>query len=153
MDLDRLLGTMARVMAGQVEAGPGPDAGGPPAGDGDGEAFDCGRDEALENLGGDVELYDRLASIFLRDTPVDRQRLREALGAADLEATVRLAHALKGNAGVIGATPAAIRARDLERAAREGRLEAFATLVPALEAELDRVQAGLAARGVVPAAP
>uniref|UniRef100_I2PYL9 histidine kinase n=1 Tax=Desulfovibrio sp. U5L TaxID=596152 RepID=I2PYL9_9BACT len=153
VDLDRLLGTMARVMAGQGEAGQDPDAGRPPSEARAGEAFDCGRAEALENLGEDVELYDRLASIFLRDTPVDRQRLRASLDAADLEATIRLAHGLKGNAGVIGATPAASRARDLERAAREGRMEAFAALTEALEAELDRVQAGLAARGIAPAAP
>lgn len=156
VNLDRLLQAMARLAAGGGGEGSGADANktvpaaGPEAGE---EAFDSGRAEALENLGDDAALYDRLCAIFLRDTPADRLRLRQALDAGNLEDTVLVAHALKGNAGVIGATQAATRARALEMTAREGRVEAFSSLAKALETELDRVQAGLAERGIEPAAP
>jgi len=113
--------------------------------------FDAGRAEALENLGGDVELYGRLMAVFLRDTPGDCEKLREALAAGDLQRTALQAHSIKGNAGVIGATPAVARARDLELAAREGRTEELAGLVEVLFAELARVLDGLAAQGVTPA--
>ncbi len=154
--LDALLHALARIAPGRegARAAPArppaiPEAGAPGAAAT--EAFDAGRAEALENLGGDVGLYDRLAAVFARDTPGDREKLRRAMEAGDGPGVVLLAHALKGNAGVIGASLAAARARDLELAAREGRATDFPALEAALGDELDRVLAGLAGRGIVPA--
>ena len=116
-------------------------------------AFDAGRDEALANLGGDEELYARLISVFLRDTPGDRARLAAALDASDAAGTALLAHSLKGNAGVVGATTAVARARDLEHAARAGETARFPACRQALDEALDAALAGFAAKGHEPAAP
>ena len=116
-------------------------------------AFDAGRDEALANLGGDEELYARLISVFLRDTPGDRARLAAALDASDAAGTALLAHSLKGNAGVVGASAAVARARDLEHAARAGETARFAACRQALDVALDAALAGFAAKGHEPAAP
>ncbi len=116
-------------------------------------AFDAGRDEALANLGGDEALYTRLISVFLRDTPGDRARLAAALDASDAAGTALVAHSLKGNAGVVGATTAVARARDLEHAARAGETARFAACRQALDVALDAALAGFAAKGHEPAAP
>ena len=116
-------------------------------------AFDAGRDEALANLGGDEELYARLIAVFLRDTPGDRVRLAAALDSSDASAVSLLAHSLKGNAGVVGATTAVARARELEHAARAGETARFAACSQALDAALDAALAGFAAKGHQPAAP
>ncbi len=116
-------------------------------------AFDAGRDEALANLGGDEELYVRLIAVFLRDTPGDRARLAAALDASDAAGTALIAHSLKGNAGVVGASTAVSRARDLEHAARAGETARFAACVQALDKALDAALAGFAAKGHEPAAP
>ncbi|WP_428562128.1 MAG: ATP-binding protein [Solidesulfovibrio sp. DCME] len=156
VSLDALLAALARLVQGEKGAGghppPTTGAAGPetPAGQG-AEAFDAGRAEALENLGGDTDLYDRLAAVFVRDTPGDRRRLRRAMDDADGPGLVLAAHTLKGNAGVIGASRAARLARDLEMAARDGRAADFPALAAALGEELDRVLAGLADRGIAPA--
>jgi PAS domain S-box-containing protein len=121
--------------------------------------WDAGRDEALDNLGGDQELYDRLVSVFLRDTPRDCERLKEALAALAPDGTgetarvALLAHSIKGNAGVVGASAASQRARDLEQAARNGRTDLFPGLFDSLSGAIEATLAAFAAKGYAPAAP
>ncbi|MHC1790539.1 PAS domain-containing hybrid sensor histidine kinase/response regulator [Solidesulfovibrio sp.] len=151
VSFDRLLEVLARVME---PGGNGPaqprapacreDCPPPPV-------FDAGRAEALENLGGDGELYDRLVAVFLRDTPDDCRRLAEAQAAGDLAGVSLVAHSVKGNAGIVGATQAAGRAMELEHAARTGRSQGLETLVAALLESLERTSAGFLAQGHVPA--
>ncbi len=158
VNLDALLAAMARALEGdgrEQTAGIGrtaasvrPDKGVEAEAS---EPFDAGRAEALENLGGDEALLARLAAIFLRDTPASRQKLEAAVAAGDQEVTALVAHSLKGNAGTIGASLAAARARELEMAARQGRRQEFAPLAQALFRELDRAMAGLAGQGITPA--
>ena len=160
VNLDRLLAALARAASGGSSPAPESPGTGAETGTGGelvvaGEAppFDAGREEALENIGGDTVLYDRLASIYLRDVPVDVARLRRALADGDVPAVALVAHSLKGNSGVIGATSAAGLARALEMAGRAGRTDELAGLAEPLFVELDRVLAGLAGRGLAPAAP
>jgi PAS domain S-box-containing protein len=154
LNLDRLLETLASIV-GRQSALPRPQVLAQTANSEQGlsEVFDAGREEALENLGGDEELYNRLTAVYVRDTPIDRERLKRALAAGDKENTVLLAHTLKGNSGVIGASLACTRARDLEMAARGDRRQELSTLAEALYAEIDRVLVGFAAKGVIAAKP
>ncbi len=154
VNLDRLLTALARVASeGPSPAPESPGTGAELVVAGEAPPFDAGREEALENIGGDTALYDRLASIYLRDVPVDVTRLRRALADGDVPTVALVAHSLKGNSGVIGATTAAGLARELEMAGRAGRVDELAGLAEPLFVELDRVLAGLAGRGLVPAAP
>nr|HML54801.1 Hpt domain-containing protein [Solidesulfovibrio magneticus] len=79
--------------------------------------------------------------------------LAAALDASDAAGTALLAHSLKGNAGVVGATTAVARARDLEHAARAGETARFPACRQALDEALDAALAGFAAKGHQPAAP
>ncbi len=153
VSLDQLLEALARLGAHQKERDAATAASNAASAAGEQEPFDAGRDEALANLGDDTALYGRLSSIFLRDTPGMRKRLHQALAANDLDTVVLLAHALKGNAGVLGALEAARHARALELAARAGREDRLAALAGVLDTAVDRVVTGLAARGVLPAEP
>jgi CheY-like chemotaxis protein len=75
---------------------------------------------------------------FERQAIADLQRLRESVIAGDAPGTARVAHALKGAAGVATADGMRRVATDLERLGREGNLSAAATLLPQLEAEVSR---------------
>jgi HPt (histidine-containing phosphotransfer) domain-containing protein len=57
-----------------------------------------------------------LLSLFVRDTRIRLQGIREALTSADAEARRQAAHALKGSAGNMGARRVALFAARLERA-------------------------------------
>jgi len=150
VNLDRLLDVLARCLGlgpePQARVAPGP----VPAG-ADAAAIDAGRDVALANLGGDLELYNVLVGIFLRDTPADRRALEAAQAAGDVPRVALCAHSIKGNAAIVGATPAADQARELEQAARAGQREALGPLVQALGVAVDRTLAGFAAKGHLPA--
>jgi PAS domain S-box-containing protein len=154
LNLDLLLGTLAKIVGGH-EASPQQQTLTQIVNSEESltEAFDAGWEEALENLGGDMDLYARLTSVYVRDTPRDLERLKCALAAGDKENTVLLAHTLKGNSGVIGASLACTRARDLEMAAREDHRQDLPTLAEVLYSEIDRVLAGFAAKGILAAKP
>ncbi|EFL52799.1 multi-sensor hybrid histidine kinase [Solidesulfovibrio fructosivorans JJ]] len=156
VNLDKLLAAMARMTTGKggrasPPAAPAAKAGATPPGGAEDVPFDAGRAEALENLGGDKDLYERLVTVFLRDTPRDLERLRVALVESDTEATVLVAHTLKGNAAVVGASPASARARMLEMAARQGLTDALPGLYDPLAAAFGRALEGFAAKGLKPA--
>jgi PAS domain S-box-containing protein len=88
-------------------------------------------------------LLESLLSQFLHDHANDGQAVRQALAAGDLQAAQRLAHALKGTGGSIGALAMAQRAGELEMALREGRHGALTDLTDALEATLAPLMAAL----------
>lgn len=106
-------------------------------------------DEVLEMLAslqepGEADLLTELVTLFLRDTPA---RLRD-LEARPVEASVsaRVAHAVKGSAGNLGATHLQELASTLEQAGRQAASpEVLAPLVDALCAEYARVAAYLTA--------
>ena len=107
--------------------------------------------EVLEMLAslqepGEPDLLVELVTLFLRDTP---SRLRD-LSARPLEAgrVVRVAHAVKGSAGNLGAMVLQERASALEQAAHAGGDPVLlAGLADAVQAEYARVEAYL--RGVL----
>lgn len=107
--------------------------------------------EVLEMLAslqepGEPDLLVELVTLFLRDTP---SRLRD-LSARPLEAgrVVRVAHAVKGSAGNLGAMVLQDRASALEQAAHAGGDPVLlAGLADAVQAEYARVEAHL--RGVL----
>ncbi len=107
--------------------------------------------EVLEMLAslqepGEPDLVVELVSLFLRDTP---ERLR-ALDDRPLDAAqvTRVAHAVKGSAGNLGASHLQDLAGQLEQAGYQGRSpDALATLADDVQAEYVRVEQYL--RGVL----
>jgi PAS domain S-box-containing protein len=76
---------------------------------------------ALARLGGDRELLEELAGMFLEQLPELLNETAAGLAAADLTAAITPAHTLKGLLAQFGAEEAHLFARDVEAAARGNR--------------------------------
>ncbi len=104
-------------------------------------------DEVLEMLAslqepGEPDLLTELVTLFLRDTPVRLGDLEQR--PLDAMAAARVAHAVKGSAGNLGATHLQELASTLEQAGRQGvAAEALAAMADALCGEYARVAAYL----------
>ena len=72
-----------------------------------------------------------LVDDFVRDSRRNLEDMGAALGAGDLRTLERLAHNLKGSAGMLGAMRLARRSADVERAARESQREGLPRLLVA----------------------
>jgi two-component system, sensor histidine kinase and response regulator len=88
-------------------------------------------------------LLRNVAELFVRDTPVRLEGLRNALREEDAVSLARLAHAMKGSAANLGARGMAAICADVEACAAEGDLKAAPVRVGALDQEFDRVRSAL----------
>lgn len=77
---------------------------------------------ALDNLGGDEDLFKRIAAVFIADWPQREAHLREALAAGATEQLRAAAHAIKGAASNFAAERAVEAARRLEMSCKTGDL-------------------------------
>jgi CheY-like chemotaxis protein len=85
-----------------------------------------------------------LIAKFLEEAPQRIAHVREALGQSDGAALlVKASHALKGSAGVLGATLLGIACKDLEDLGRGGSVAGGAALLERVEREFDRVRRAL----------
>jgi HPt (histidine-containing phosphotransfer) domain-containing protein len=107
----------------------------------------------LARTGADPALYRRLLQAFRDGHRDDPRRLRQAIAAADAAAATRIAHGLKGVAGMLGADPlheaavAAMAVRERpgpapEPAALRQLVHVLAAVLAAVEAELGDEAAG-----------
>lgn len=104
------------------------------------------RAELLERVDQDLELLQHLVELFLRDSPVLVEGMRQAIAAVDPGALQRAAHTLKGMLGNLGAHALAEIAGRLEAAGQQQQdAEAAAMLaeleqaLPSLEHELRQI--------------
>jgi len=94
----------------------------------------------------DPEVIDIVAASFLASFPQEIQRLHQALQQPDPLAVKRLAHTIKGNAALFGATPMVSAAAQLERIAAQSDLAAQEQLLSTLEQQFSLLRAVLLAR-------
>lgn len=99
---------------------------------------------ALERVGGDVELLQEMAQLFLEEYPSQLEAIRQAVDAGDPKALERAAHSLKGSIGNFGAAEAHQAAFHLELLGRQGTLEAVHEALAQLEKALQRVESEIA---------
>ncbi|OGL00781.1 MAG: hypothetical protein A3E31_10950 [Candidatus Rokubacteria bacterium RIFCSPHIGHO2_12_FULL_73_22] len=104
-------------------------------------------ESALRQVGGNRRLLLELVEVFVEDIPNRLRGLKEASVTRDVRQLERLAHNVKGSAGILGAAALRSAALTLEDAARERRLDSAPGLLTALERELDRVAAFFADPG------
>jgi HPt (histidine-containing phosphotransfer) domain-containing protein len=97
------------------------------------------RTAVLENLGGDLDILHEVARASLPDIQTGLTEIRRALENEDAAALVAAAHRTKGVIGNFGAAAAVAKARALEQAGRDGRLEGAGRLL----AELSKLAAQL----------
>jgi signal transduction histidine kinase/DNA-binding response OmpR family regulator/HPt (histidine-containing phosphotransfer) domain-containing protein/putative methionine-R-sulfoxide reductase with GAF domain len=109
--------------------------------------------EAARRLAaGDEDLRAEVAAMFVEGCHRHQAELRDAVRAADLVRIGRIAHALKGASGAVGATTTQALAGELEALSRDGYGDRVAVLASELEQELVRVTAFLAAQSSVESA-
>ena len=95
--------------------------------------------EALESVGGDVDIMLEAIAIVLDEVPAQQQALQEAMARQDPKGVEAKAHRLKGVMGNIGGLVAREIAQRLETMGEQGNLTGGTALVESLEKEIERV--------------
>src|SRR5262249_26512714 len=113
--------------------------------------------DGLRRVGGNHKLYVKLLRQFASQQADAVGQIRAALAAKDRESATRLAHALKGVAGNLGAGPVQAAAAAVEKLLRDGSAAdairpALEQLAAVLEPLLARLRAALALSVTAPAA-
>ncbi len=102
---------------------------------------------ALERVGGDQELLEEVAQLFLDTSPDLFTAIGHAVEARDARALERAAHTLKGSVGNFGADATFQAALQLEKMGRSGNLTGVDEAYHALETEMNRLRPALATLG------
>ncbi|MBI3681394.1 MAG: Hpt domain-containing protein [Acidobacteria bacterium] len=97
------------------------------------------RSIALSRVGGDAELLQEMAQLFLEEFPTQLEAVRAAVHARDSKALERSAHSLKGSVGNFGAAAAHQAALTLEMLGRKGDLSEADIAYLRLEVALDQL--------------
>ncbi len=87
--------------------------------------------------------FPRLIETFIRDSAAHLQDIAGALAQGDSDGARRAAHSFKGSSSNIGAQRLSALCRDIERSAREGRLDALHELLTQVEQEFSSVSSQL----------
>ena len=97
-------------------------------------AFD--REAALDRFGGDIRLMKDLIVVFLENAPRQLAEIRESIASCDSRRLERVAHTLKGDAGMWETYGVQETAKRLETMARDGDFSETETTCTQLEVEL-----------------
>lgn len=97
--------------------------------------------EALEVVGGDVEILREAAAISLEELPVELAALKQGVEASNAKIVEAKAHRLKGVMGNLGGLPAREIGQKLETLGERGELAAAPALFKLFEHEIQRVVA------------
>ncbi len=90
----------------------------------------------MARVGGDAELLQELAQLFLEEYPKLMGELRAALEQGDAKLVERTAHGLKGSVANFGAKPAVDAAYQIEQLGRGGELAPVAEVLRSLDLAL-----------------
>jgi CheY-like chemotaxis protein len=103
--------------------------------------------EQIARVRGEIgdEVFGEMLELFARDAPARIAAAAEALAAGDADRLRKLAHALKGDSGYVGAAELRARAAELEALARGGSLADAGPAVERVRAAYARFTAALAA--------
>lgn len=109
----------------------------------------------LDAIGNDSATFVHLIGMFQRATPQARDALLAAVEGGDLPRARRLAHEMRGNVVIFGATGLAAELASLEQALADGPPPAIqlARCQQQIDAVLAEMQAALAQHGAPPANP
>ncbi|MBX3437645.1 MAG: Hpt domain-containing protein, partial [Planctomycetaceae bacterium] len=102
------------------------------------------RESALQRLGGNEQLFGRMAQFFLSDSPHLVNQLRKGLQTRDAELVTRAAHSLKGLASNFDARMVVDAAQQLEDLGRAKKFNVIVQLLPAFLQEVQRLQSVVA---------
>ena|SRR3989442_15222261 len=102
---------------------------------------------ALDRVGGDQELLEEVARLFLQTSPSLLSEIEAAVAGRDPKGLERAAHTLKGSVGNFGADAVFQAAFQLEKLGRAGQLAGVDEAYQNLQTEMERLRPALAALG------
>ena len=94
----------------------------------------------LGRLDGDEEIFREIVQAFLKDTPLQMEKLKQALQEGNVVGVERQAHLLKGAAMNMGGKELQTVAWEMEVVAKEGDLSGARSLVEKLEQAFERLK-------------
>jgi PAS domain S-box-containing protein len=103
-------------------------------------------------LGDNARLFEKMARLFLEDSPARMRAMRRAIAAGDSEALREPAHALRGAAANFAAAPVVEAAQRLELQAKNGELSQSLAAYDVLTREMQRLRRALRRASVRPRA-
>jgi two-component system, sensor histidine kinase and response regulator len=140
LDPKKFLETVEAIGAGGASAAAAAEGAQEPHGSLEAEAL-------LARFDGNADLVRSLVKAFSEDCPKMMARIRHSLGARDAAALADASHALKGSVGNFGPSAALETAREIEKVARQGKLDGAWEVYATLEDEIARLLPTLRAVG------
>lgn len=101
-------------------------------------------EKVLTRMEGDRDLVREIFEVFTEEAPGRVAKFGAALAACDMDAMMRLAHALKGASGTLTAEPLRQACLLLEQAARAGEKDRVVQLLPPVFDLLEKTVARMA---------
>ncbi len=105
--------------------------------------YDVSFELALKHMSGDVIQLARVAAYFVKSTGESMEKVRSSIESGDYKNAAILVHAVKGNAGNVGADDLYYSARRLEKRLRDEDAEYVNAALPLLFMKWERVERGL----------
>jgi HPt (histidine-containing phosphotransfer) domain-containing protein len=105
------------------------------------------RGKALQWLDGDDKMFARIKAIFKKNIPSQVDQLRGFLDAGDKASTELIAHTIMGSSAMLGASAMSDRAREIERSAIEGDMDAARLSFSVFFDEYEKVMVELTEEG------
>lgn len=93
-----------------------------------------------EFAGGNLENFNELVCLYIKQTTDQLQQMGSALKEGDAERLSRVAHSCAGASATCGMSAIVPLLRQVERHAQEGQLATAGNFLPAIEREFDRLQ-------------
>jgi HPt (histidine-containing phosphotransfer) domain-containing protein len=93
--------------------------------------------KTLEQLGGDLTLFQEVMDIFLAEAPIHLAALRLAVERGQAETVERTAHTLKGEVGYLGIPGISQTASQIEEMGRSNNVGGAANLLAQFEADIN----------------
>ena len=101
-------------------------------------SFQINLEQALEMAGGDKEFVKELFRLFVDDCPQKLQEIKGAIDRKDFSKIAEIAHTLKSSSGNLGITAMYKLCLEIEKQAKEKRLENMEDLYVSLKREYER---------------
>jgi HPt (histidine-containing phosphotransfer) domain-containing protein len=97
-------------------------------------------DRLNEFAGGNLENFNELVGLYIKQTTEQLQQIRGALKEGDFDRVSRVAHSCAGASATCGMSAMVPLLRQVERHGQEGGLPTASEFLPAIEREFERIQ-------------
>ena len=97
------------------------------------------KEEAIEALGGDEAIYQEICNLFLSESVIALQTIKEALLENDFTKLMKKAHSLRTSSGTVGAKEVTHLIKQVEASANNNDLQQTTQLINDLETAINKI--------------